>query len=208
MTRLVAARRCALAIAALGAGCGPNSAVPSVAPKPRSAARQAVAGPAGKIVEGALIQAREGAAYTTGYFRIPYPNGDLARGKGVCTDVVVRALRHAGYDLQRLIHEDMRANFATYPRREARPDPNIDHRRCPNQAWFFRRHGRTLPTTEDWRPGDVVYWKLDGGLDHTGVLSNRLNAKGLPYVVHNLGRCAEEDVLARWRIVGHYRYPR
>ena len=167
-----------------------------------------VTGTAAKIVEGALVQAREAAAYTTGYVRLTYPNGDLPRGQGVCTDVVVRALRHAGYDLQRLIHEDMKAHFASYPRREARPDSNIDHRRCPNQAWFFRRYGRTLSTLGDWKPGDIVYWKLPSGLDHTGVLSNRLNSKGEPYVVHNLGHCAEEDVLKTWRIVGHYRYPR
>lgn len=175
--------------------------------EPPTERRVAVPGPAGKIVEGALIQAREGAAYTTGYYRIPYPNGDLDRSQGVCTDVVIRSLRHAGFDLQRLIHEDMRARFATYPRREARPDANIDHRRCPNQAWFFKRYGRALSTKGQWRPGDVVYWKLDNGLDHTGVLSNRLNAKGEPFVVHNIGRCTEEDVLRQWRIVGHYRYP-
>ena len=170
--------------------------------------RLPVSGVAARIVEGARIQAREAAAYTTGYVRLPYPNGDLPRDKGVCTDVVVRALRHAGYDLQRLIHEDMKARFASYPRREARPDANIDHRRCPNQAWFFRRYGRTLDLKGGWRPGDVVYWKLPSGLDHTGVLSSRTNAKGEPFVVHNLGRCAEEDVLRAWRIVGHYRYPR
>ncbi len=169
---------------------------------------QARPGSAAKIVEGARIQVREGAAYTVGYVRIGYPNGDLPRSQGVCTDVVVRSLRHAGYDLQRLIHEDMRTRFASYPRRARRSDANIDHRRCPNQAWFFRTHGRKLRNDGDWKPGDFVYWKLPNGLDHTGVLSNRLNAKGLPYVVHNLGRCAEEDVLASWRIVGHYRYPR
>lgn len=171
--------------------------------------------PAQKIVEGAKIQAREGAAYTTGYFRIGYPNGDLDRDEGVCTDVVIRALRHAGYDLQKLIHEDMRTRFASYPRRERRPDSNIDHRRCPNQIWFFKSYGKTLTnkvdatTLKHWKPGDIVYWKLTGSnLDHTGVLSDKTNAHGEPYVIHNLGRCAEEDVLTSWKIVGHYRYPK
>jgi hypothetical protein len=169
--------------------------------------------PTNKVVEGALIQATEGAVYTTGYYKIPYPNGDIDRSKGVCTDVVVRALRHAGYDLQKLVHEDMRRNFRHYPRREAAPDSNIDHRRCPNQAFFFGRFGRRLTTEvsprslNQWRPGDFVYWKLPSGLDHTGVLTNHLNAKGEPLVVHNIGQCREEDVLTKWTIVGHYRYP-
>ena len=166
-----------------------------------------------RIVEGALRQAREAATYDPEYVRMGYPGGDLDRHRGACTDVVVRALRAAGYDLQRLIHEDMRTRFRSYPRREARPDPNIDHRRCPNQAWFFRRYGRTLPTAvgpatlAQWRPGDLVYWKLPNGLDHTGVLSDRIDSRGVPFVVHNLARCVEEDVLTRWKVVGHYRYP-
>lgn len=175
--------------------------------------RVPTSGVAKRIVAGALRQAREGTVYTPGYFRIGYPDGDLDRNHGVCTDVVIRALRAGGYDLQSLIHEDMKRRFRSYPRREARPDANIDHRRCPNQAWFFRRYGRILPnrversTLGEWRPGDVVYWKLPNGLDHAGVLSDRLDSKGIPYVVHNLGRCTEEDVLTTWRIVGHYRYP-
>ncbi len=167
-----------------------------------------------KILEGAKIQAREGATYTVGYFKIGYPNGDIDRNKGVCTDVVIRALRHAGYDLQRLIHEDMGKRFNTYPRREKSRDRNIDHRRCPNQIWFFKTYGKTLTnkvsaeTLRHWQPGDIVYWKLDSGLDHTGVISDRKNSRGEPYVIHNLGRCAEEDVLMAWKIVGHYRYPK
>ncbi len=108
----------------------------------------------------------------------------------------------------------MNTRFATYPRREKRPDSNIDHRRCPNQIWCFKKHGKTLTNKvslealKHWQPGDIVYWKLDSGLDHTGVLSDRRNANGEPYVIHNLGRCAEEDVLTSWKIVGHYRYPK
>lgn len=170
--------------------------------------------PAAKIVEGAKIQVREAATYTAGYFRIEYPNGDLPRNKGVCTDVVVRALRHAGYDLQKLIHDDMRHRFNTYPRRERAPDSNIDHRRCPNQIWYFKSYGRTLTkkvspeTLRHWQAGDVVFWKLDSGLDHVGIVSDRRNSRGEPLAIHNIGRCAEEDVLSSWRIVGHFRFPR
>lgn len=169
---------------------------------------------AGKIV--AAARAQIGAGYDPVYQAIPYPNGDVPRDRGVCTDVVVRALRAAGFDLQRLIHEDMRRNFGLYPRRWGlrRPDPSIDHRRVPNQIVFFRRHGSELTrvvsarTLSAWRPGDIVCWKLDNGRDHTGVLSDATGAGGAPLVIHNLGRCAEQDCLRAWQITGHFRYPK
>lgn len=167
-----------------------------------------------EVVAGALIQAREAATYDPSYRSIPYPNGDIPRSKGVCTDVVIRAYRHAGIDLQRLIHEDMQRHFTAYPRRGKRTDTNIDHRRVPNQAYFFRTRGRTVSTATSgaarasWKPGDIVCWKLDNGLDHIGVLSDKIGQSGLPMVVHNLSVCREEDCLSEWRIVGHYRYPK
>ena len=171
-------------------------------------------GPAAKIVAAAHAEAGERAVYTVGYFQLKYPNGDLPRNQGVCTDVVIRALRGAGYDLQKLIHEDMKRHFLEYPRREAHPDSNIDHRRVPNQMHFFRRFGRTLTKSTDaahrreWRPGDIVYWTLPSGLDHAGVLSDRIGPSGLPTVIHNLSVCCEEDVLSAWKIQGHFRFPK
>ena len=171
------------------------------------------AGPAAKIVAAAHAEAVEGAAYTEGYFQIPYPNGDLPRNQGVCTDVVIRALRGAGYDLQRLIHEDMARHFKAYPRREAHPDANIDHRRVPNQMFFFRRFGKTLTKSTDgahrseWQPGDTVYWELPNGIDHAGIVSDRNGPSGMPMVIHNLAKCCEEDVLRAWPVQGHYRFP-
>lgn len=165
------------------------------------------------IVEGAMVQVEERAAYTTGYFRLDYPMGDLPRNQGVCTDVVIRALRHAGFDLQQLMHEDIRAHGSTYLRVEGSADRNIDHRRCPNQRRFFERHGQTLTTQlseadrNHWQPGDIVYWKLDNGLDHTGVVSHRIGESGWPMVVHNLSVTSLEDCLGRWKIVAHHRYP-
>jgi len=169
---------------------------------------------AAKIVAGA--RAQFGTAYVPGYVAIGYPNGDVPKDTGVCTDVVVRALRAAGYDLQRLIHEDMRAHFSRYPQNWGlkRPDRNIDHRRVPNQRRFFERKGMVLPTAyraatrATFQPGDVVTWKLPSGLDHTGIVSDRVNAPGVPLVIHNLGVCAEEDVLLAWPLTGHYRFPR
>jgi hypothetical protein len=168
-----------------------------------------------KIVAGARAQI--GDVYAPDYVSIPYPNGDVPKGTGACTDVIVRAFRHAGFDLQRLVHEDMRAHFNRYPRRWGlrRPDSSIDHRRVPNLRVFFARHGHTLsvdthsaPARTSWRPGDVVTWELPNGRDHCGVVSDARNANGLPLVVHNLARCEEADCLTAWKITGHYRYPR
>ena len=173
-----------------------------------------VASTADRIVAGARKQLVSPAMYTPGYFRIPYPNGDLPPGEGVCTDVVVRSLRNAGFDLQELIHEDMRRHFMSYPRREEHPDSNIDHRRVPNLIHFFGKYGTKLPNAVNptalhaWKPGDIVFWKLPSGLDHCGVISDRKSPQGTPLVIHNISQTAEEDVLCTWHIVGHYRYPR
>lgn len=167
-----------------------------------------------RVLMGAKRQLLQPAVYTTGYFSIPYPGGDIPASKGVCTDVVIRSLRYAGYDLQRLIHEDMAKHFAGYPRRGKRPDSNIDHRRVPNQVHFLRKYGQSLPLSvtgsaaRTWQGGDLVYWVLPSGLDHCGVVSDRIGPRGLPLVVHNIWQTAEEDVLDKYRIVGHFRYPR
>lgn len=166
-----------------------------------------------RIVAEARNQVREAAVYAPAYVKLAYPNGDLPRDRGVCTDVVIRCLRAVGRDLQALMHEDMKTRFATYPRREKRPDSNIDHRRVPNQMHFLRKFGRSLPlaltaeTRKAWRAGDLVYWKLDSGLDHTGVLTDTIGPSGWPTVVHNLSRTAEDDCLGSWRVTGHFRYP-
>jgi len=210
----------ALPLLALGGGLfavrGARPPKPTVPlPPQRVATVQPPRPPAEKIVAGALEQASEGALYTPGYFTLPYPNGDLPRHQGVCTDVVVRALRQAGYDLQKLVHEDMKRHFHKYPPLWGlrKPDPNIDHRRVPNLMCFFKRHGKSLPlevsqkTLKHWQPGDIVCWRLDNGLYHCGVLSSARNADGVPLVVHNISQCTEEDCLTTWKIIGHYRYP-
>jgi uncharacterized protein YijF (DUF1287 family) len=158
------------------------------------------------ILEGAKRQLQTPAIYTPGYFKIAYPGGDLPANKGVCTDVVIRALRHAGTDLQKAIHTDMAKR--TYPRREKKRDSNIDHRRVPNQMFWLDRFATKLPLDRDWKPGDLVYWKLNNGLDHCGIVSDRLNDRRQPYVIHNIWQTAEEDVLTEWKIVGHYRLKR
>jgi len=166
-----------------------------------------------KVIAGARAQI--GDAYDASYCVLSYPNGDPPKGQGACTDVVVRSLRAGGYDLQALVHEDMAAHWDQYPHKWGlpKPDPNIDHRRVPNLARFFARRGQGLTTAvspktlPQWQPGDVVCWKLPGGLDHTGLVSDHRDPQGIPLVIHNMGRCEEQDVLTQWPIAGHYRYP-
>lgn len=176
-------------------------------------AAQPGTGPLARVVEGAEKQVGVTVVYDGSYRRLPYPGGDVPLERGVCTDVLVRAFRHAGVDLQVLVHEDMRRSFGAYPRAWglARPDRNIDHRRVPNLATFFRRHGDLLRLSRepaDYRPGEIVTWTLPNGLPHVGLVSAR-SENGRPLVVHNIGAgTVFEDVLFAWPLTGHYRYPR
>jgi uncharacterized protein YijF (DUF1287 family) len=167
-----------------------------------------------RVLESAERQTEITRTYDPAYSRLAYPNGDVPPEKGVCTDVVIRAFRAAGVDLQKEVHEDMQANFAVYPQKWnlPRPDANIDHRRVPNLQTFFSRRGKALPPTidaKDYLPGDVVAWDLDGkGMTHIGVVSNFFNqATGKYSIIHNIGSgVRREDRLFDWKIIGHYRY--
>ena len=183
------------------------------APDPLAPITPAVS-PADRIVNRAKQEVRSGVTYDASYRAMKYPGGDVPSDRGACTDVLIRALRAAGYDLQKLIHEDARRDPARYPGLErAGGDGNIDHRRARNHLAFLQRYGRKLPAettgaaAASWQPGDLVYWKLDNNLDHCGVLSNVRNAQGLPLVIHNIGIARQEDCLTAWRIVAHFRYP-
>lgn len=166
------------------------------------------------MLENAVGQIEITKSYDPAYVSIPYPNGDVAQETGVCTDVVIRALRAAGVDLQREVHEDMRRNFSVYPQRWnlKSSDTNIDHRRVPNLQTFFARRGKALPVTdsaENYRPGDIVTWDLDAkGTTHIGIVSHFFNEDTKRFtIVHNIGAGAKaEDVLFAWKITGHFRY--
>lgn len=167
-----------------------------------------------KMIESAVEQTALTKSYDPKYTVLAYPNGDVAVEKGVCTDVVIRAFRRAGVDLQKEVHEDMRANFAAYPKKWSlkSPDKNIDHRRVPNLETFFTRRGKSLPVTQkaaDYKPGDVVSWDLNGkGLTHIGLVPNSYNESTKRYlIIHNIGAGAQfEDVIFDWKITGHFRY--
>lgn len=149
--------------------------------------------------------------YDASYRVLAYPNGDVPMTSGVCTDVVVRALRLQGIDLQQRVHEDMRAHFRLYPQRWGLkgPDRNIDHRRVPNLQVYFQRHARSLPPTrdaQDYEAGDIVSWNLPDGRPHIGIVSDRKAEDGTPLVIHNIGAgVQEEDMLWSFKITGHYR---
>ncbi|HHY37856.1 MAG TPA: DUF1287 domain-containing protein [Clostridia bacterium] len=195
-----------------GNGRGPD---PIEEPSPVERIPEEQRGVAEWIVIGAREEVKRGTIYDASYRAIGYPGGDVPLGRGACTDVVVRAFRKAGIDLQVLIHEDMKEHFDIYPQLwgMSGPDPNIDHRRVPNQMKFFERNGRTLTLStapedlDEWRWGDVVYWRFPNGLLHCGVVSDRTGRSGLPLVIHNAGMASEEDCLTRWEIIGHFRYP-
>lgn len=153
--------------------------------------------------------------YDGRYQRLAYPGGDVPHHLGVCTDVVIRAYRQLGIDLQQKVHQDMRKAWQSYPHPPAwglkSPDTNIDHRRVLNLATFFKRQGTALGPTQvkhDYRPGDVVAWLLPGALAHIGIVSDRRSSAGTPLIIHNIGAGTEEsDILFAFKITGHFRYP-
>lgn len=166
-----------------------------------------------QLVSAARHQTASAVTYDGSYERIRYPMGDVPANRGVCTDVVIRAYRRIGIDLQVLVHEDMRAHFDLYPRLWGltQPDTNIDHRRVPNLQRFLERAGAKIrssgPVTA-YLPGDLVTWMLPGNLPHVGFVSNRrAPGSGNPLIIHNIGAGpAEEDMLFAYPITGHYRY--
>jgi uncharacterized protein YijF (DUF1287 family) len=166
-----------------------------------------------QFAAAALDRTQRTVRYDPAYVRLTYPGGDVPADTGVCTDEVIRAYRAVGIDLQKEVHEDMAANFAAYPRKWGRsePDLNIDHRRVPNLMVFFSRKGESLPITdhaEDYAPGDLVTWDLGRGLTHIGMVVDRKTLFTRRYmIVHNIGAGPKmEDVLFDWKITGHYRY--
>lgn len=168
---------------------------------------------ASRLADAAMERLAHEINYEGSYRRIGYPNGDVPGHIGVCTDLVVRAYRTVGIDLQKAVHEDMTANFAAYPTLWglSAPDANIDHRRVPNLQVFFKRKGMALtksPAGDDYRPGDLVTWMLPGNLPHIGiVVADRSSDGRRPLIVHNIGAGpAQEDVLFEFPITGHYRY--
>ena len=167
-----------------------------------------------QLADSALTLTKQRVTYEPSYVQIAYPNGDVPANTGVCTDVVIRAYRKLGIDLQKEVHEDMKANFAKYPKTWglSRPDKNIDHRRVPNLMVFFTRYGivkKMSQNPNDYGPGDIVCWDLnDKGLTHIGIVSSKKSRDGKRnLIIHNIGGGQVlEDCLFSFTIIGHYTY--
>ena len=165
-----------------------------------------------KLVEAAKVQIGVTLRYDSSYQKISYPGGDVPLNGGVCSDVIIRAYRALGVDLQTLIHQDMSQAWDAYPHlwQLRSTDTNIDHRRVPNLARFFTRHGQTFSTDQEPREylaGDIVTWRLRSGVPHIGIVSDQVSISGIPLVIHNIGRgTLMENSLFDFVITGHYRY--
>jgi uncharacterized protein len=165
------------------------------------------------LSDAALELTKHKVVYDPSYFSINYPNGDVPSGKGVCTDVIIRAYRKLGVDLQKEVHEDMKAHFNIYPKKWGlkTTDKNIDHRRVPNLMTYFERKGAAKSITnsaKDYMPGDIVCWNLGGAITHIGIVVNKKSSDGKRYlIVHNIGSGQVlEDCLFKFKIIGHYRF--
>lgn len=166
-----------------------------------------------QLSEAAIELTSHPVLYDPGYYSLVYPGGDVPDDRGVCTDVIIRAYRKLGIDLQKEVHEDMKANFSKYPAYWGltRTDPSIDHRRVPNLMTFFKRQGTAKPISvrgEDYSPGDIVFWNLGSGIAHVGMVVNKRSSDGGRYlVVHNIGNGqVMEDCLFKYEITGHYQF--
>jgi uncharacterized protein len=166
-----------------------------------------------KLSDSAITLTKDKIVYDPGYYLIDYPKGDIPADKGVCTDVIIRAYRKMGIDLQKEVHEDMNKNFKKYPNiwGLTHTDKNIDHRRVPNLMVFFTRHGTVKTITDkpgDYLPGDIVCWDLGGDITHIGLVVNKKSEDGKRnLIVHNIGAGQVlEDCLFEYKIIGHFRY--
>ncbi|AIM61870.1 DUF1287 domain-containing protein [Cellulophaga lytica] len=165
------------------------------------------------LVKAALELTKDKVTYDPSYFSIDYPNGDVPSNKGVCTDVVIRAYRKIGVDLQKNVHLDMKANFSKYPKLWGlkTTDRNIDHRRVPNLMTYFKRKGeeKLISTkAKDYVAGDIVCWNLGGAITHIGIVVDKKSKDGKRnLIVHNIGGGQVlQDCLFSFKIIGHYRY--
>lgn len=186
---------------------------------PSQETRTENATPSSEWAAGLVAAAKDQIGVTTqydgAYQGLNYPMGDIDRRRGVCTDVVIRALRDAhDLDLQVAVHEDMAQHFDAYPARWGLtgPDRNIDHRRVPNLRRYFERIGAerplaTTPRATDFRPGDIVTWSFGPGQPHIGIVSTQVDRRSqTPLIIHNAGAGTRLDnILFSYPITGHYR---
>jgi len=168
-----------------------------------------------RLVNAAIERTFHKVRYDGSYHRIGFPYGDVPQNIGVCTDVIIRAYRKLGIDLQERVNDDMKHRFFEYPSFRKwgmlHTDPNIDHRRVPNLRAFFAKNAINFPISynaNDYRPGDIVTWDVTPSLPHIGIVTNILSPDNKrPLIAHNIGKGPQlEDMLFKLKITGHYRY--
>ena len=169
-----------------------------------------------QLLGNIAIQTKNDVRYSSKYYNISYPGGDVPSNVGVSTDIVIRALRAIDIDLQELVFEDRVANPDKYPLerwRNQEPDKSVDHRRVVNLAVFMKRFSRPLPLT-DWssyRPGDIIFWRIGNGEfpDHVGIVLDQSNADDVPLVAElnpQSGKLSIRTPANLWPVRGHYRF--
>jgi len=165
-----------------------------------------------RLVKAAMERTTHTVRYEPAYVRLDYPNGDVPADTGVCTDEVIRSYRALGFDLQKLVHEDMKRAFSAYPKIWSlkSTDKNIDHRRVPNLQTFFKRRGASLPVTRnaaDYLPGDLITCTVPPHLPHIAIVVPAPDGGDTPWIVHNIGRGPKcENRLFEFPLTGHYRF--
>lgn len=149
----------------------------------------------------ALERTKSVVIYNPQYFKIPYPGGDVPDHYGVCSDVVIRAYRKLGIDLQKDVHQRLGG------------DRNIAHRRVRVLRRLFAKYGTRLKVTqapENYKPGDIVTYYIPEAIfskDHIAIVTDKIGNSGAPMIVHNIGLGPKlDDDLFSWKITGHYRY--
>lgn len=165
-----------------------------------------------RLVKAAMERTTHTVRYDPAYVQLTYPGGDVPAETGVCTDEVIRSYRALGFDLQKLVHEDMKRAFGAYPKAWGlkTTDKNIDHRRVPNLQTFFKRKGASLPVTQnaaDYKPGDLITCTVAGRLPHIALVVPAPDGGATPWIVHNIGQGPQcEDRLFEFPLTGHYRW--
>jgi hypothetical protein len=167
---------------------------------------------ASRLVHAAHNRPSQRVRYDPAYVKLDYPGGDVPADTGVCTDEVIRCYRALGFDLQKLVHEDMKRAFSAYPKNWglSTTDKNIDHRRVPNLQTFFKRQKASLPVTQnpaDYLPGDLITCTVAGRLPHIALVVPAPDGSERPWIVHNIGQGPQcEDRLFEFPLTGHYRW--
>ena len=155
------------------------------------------------ILLGARKDAQNHPRYDGKYIDGGYPPDNI----GVCTDVVWRGFKNAGYSLKDMVDRDIENRREAYSRID-KPDKNIDFRRVKNLNIFFKEYAISLTTDitqiAEWQPGDIVIFNNQA---HIGIVSDKRNRDGMPYIIHNGGQPnREEDYLTRSTVDAHYRF--